>query len=81
MLLPSIIGAKLVNSDKSKTTSNATQNIATEIANKTSKAMNPDKKNTSIIKNQVSDANANDNSTEIYLNAEVCTNSCFSSTY
>ena len=73
MLLPSIISAKLVNSDKSKMTSDAKQNIATEIINKTSKARNSVKKNTSISKNQVSSANANDNSTEIYFNAKGCT--------
>ena len=52
MLLPSIISAKLVSSDKSKTTSNATQNIATGIVNNTSKAKNSIQKNTNISKNQ-----------------------------
>ena len=78
MLLPSSICAKLVNPDKSKTTSSATKNIAVKIVNKTSKTRDIIEKNTNINQNQVSDTNANDNMKEIYLGAEGCTASCCS---
>ena len=78
ILLPSSISAKLVNPDKSKTTSSATKNIAVEVVHKTSKTRDSIEKNTNIIQNQVSDTNANDNIKEIYLGAEGCTASCCS---
>ena len=78
ILLPSSISAKLVNPDKSKTTSSATKNIAVKVVNKTSKTRDIIEKNTNINQNQVSDTNANDNMKEIYLNAGGCTASCCS---
>tara|TARA_B100000945_G_C20117005_1_gene473008 strand:+ start:119 stop:451 length:333 start_codon:yes stop_codon:yes gene_type:complete len=78
MLLPSSISAKLINPGKSKTTYSSTQNIATKIANKTSKARDSIEKNTNINKNLVRNTNANDNMKEIYLGAEGCTASCCS---
>ena len=78
ILLPSSISAKLVNPDKSKTTSSATKNIAVEVVHNTSKTRDSIEKNTNINKNQVSDTNANDNMKEIYLGAEGCTASCCS---
>ena len=79
MLLPSSIYAKLVNPDKSKTTSSATQNLAVEVVHKTPKTKDSIEKNTNINKNQVSDTNVHDNMKEIYLGAEGCTASCCSS--
>jgi len=78
ILLPSSISAKLVNPDKSNTTSSATKNIAVKVVNKTSKTRDIIEKNTNINQNQVSDTNANDNMKEIYLGAEGCTASCCS---